>query len=198
MPIRLTLICHARTVAQKLGRFPQNESIEMDWQASAQSLSETFKASARFVCAPEARARQTAQLFATQVETVAALRDCDFGRWQGQRINDLQAVEPEALSAWISDSASAPHGGESIVDVCARVGAWLDSLRAPGHAFGHIVAITHPFVIRAAIVHALHCSTAAFNAIDIEPLSITELRFNGQWRLRMERAFTKTTELDSD
>ncbi|WP_297833584.1 histidine phosphatase family protein [Pseudomonas sp.] len=185
MATRLTLICHARTVAQNLARFPQDESIEMDWQASGQSLSDRFKASVQLLSAPEARAQQTALLFGTQIETVPALRDCDFGRWQGQRINDLQAHEPEALNAWLSDSNSAPHGGESIADVCARVGAWLDNLRTPGH----VVAITHPFVIRAAIVHALQCPTAAFNGIDIEPLSITELRFNGRWRLRMERGF---------
>ncbi|MEB0092412.1 histidine phosphatase family protein [Pseudomonas sp. CCI4.2] len=184
MATRLTLICHARTVAQKLGRFAQDEPIEMDWQSSAGSLSGHFKLSAQLLSAPETRAQQTGLLFASELDIVPALRDCDFGRWQGQRIDDLQAQEPEALNAWLTDSMSAPHGGESIADVCARVSAWLDTLRTPGH----IIAITHPFIIRAAIVHALQCPMTAFNAIDIEPLSMTELRYNGRWRLRMERA----------
>lgn len=183
MATRLTLICHARTVAQKLGRFPQDEPIEMAWQSSTGSLSGHFKTLAQLLSAPEARTRQTALLFGTEMDIAPALRDCDFGRWQGHRIDDLQAHEPEALNTWLTDSMSAPHGGESIADVCARVSAWLETLRTPGH----VVAITHPFVIRAAIVYALQCPTTAFNAIDIEPLSMTELSFNGRWRLRMER-----------
>ncbi|MDB6145364.1 MAG: phosphoglycerate mutase [Pseudomonas sp.] len=190
MATRLTLICHARTPAQKLGRFAGDESIELDWQAEGESLAASFKPSARILSAPEARTRQTAQLFSAQPDIVPALRDCDFGRWQGLRINDLQEQEPEALLAWIADVDSAPHGGESVVQVCERVGAWLDTLREPGH----VVAITHPFVIRAALLHALQCPPSAFNAIDIEPLSVTELRFNGRWRLRMERGFLRTDD----
>lgn len=182
MATRLTLICHARTVAQKLARFALDEPVELDWQAEEHSLAGAYTSSARLLSAPETRARQTAHLFGTQMDIVSELRDCDFGRWRGMRINALQEQEPEALLAWFADSTSAPHGGESVAQVCARVGAWLDSLRTPGH----VVAITHPFVIRAAILHTLQCPADAFNAIDIEPLSATELRFNGRWRLRME------------
>lgn len=185
MATRLTLICHARTLAQKLARFPLDEPVELDWQAAGHSLANRFKSSAQLISAPETRARQTAHLFGSQMDIVPELRDCDFGRWQGKRIKDLQAHEPEALQDWSADSASTAHGGESVAEVCARVGAWLDTLRTPGHW----VAITHPFVIRAAILHALQCPPAAFNAIDIEPLSTTELRFNGRWRLRMQEGF---------
>ena len=61
-----------------------------------------------------------------------------------------------------------------------RVGTWLDSFREEGH----FAVVTHPFVIRAAILHALQASTASFNLIDIEPLAIVDLRFNDRWRLR--------------
>ncbi|MDB5983608.1 MAG: putative phosphoglycerate mutase [Pseudomonas sp.] len=190
MATRLTLICHARTPAQKLGRFALDESIELDRQVVGESLASSFKPSARILSAPETRTRQTAQLFSAEAEIVPELRDCDFGRWQGLRITDLEEQEPKALLAWIADSSAAPHGGESVVQVCERVGVWLDTLRDPGH----VVAITHPFIIRAALLHALQCPPSAFNAIDIEPLSVTELRFNGRWRLRMERGFLRSDE----
>jgi hypothetical protein len=48
---------------------------------------------------------------------------------------------------------------------------------------GHIVAITHPYLVRAALTHVLQ--SAAFNLIDVEPLSAIELRFTGRWRLRL-------------
>jgi broad specificity phosphatase PhoE len=194
MATRLTLICHARTPAQKLGRFALDESIGLDRQVAGESLAGSFKPSARILSAPETRTRQTAQLFSAEAEIVAELRDCDFGRWKGLRINQLEEQEPDALLAWIADSSAAPHGGESVVQVCERVGAWLDTLHGTLHDQGHVVAITHPFIIRAALLHALQCPPSAFNAIDIEPLSVTELRFNGRWRLRMERGFLRSDE----
>ncbi|MBZ9781700.1 histidine phosphatase family protein [Pseudomonas sp. REP124] len=177
---RLTLICHARTVAQKLARFPTNEPVEMDWQSAKGSRSAQFKGSPRLMSAPELRARQTAELFGETVEIVEALRDCDLGRWSGVRIKDLQQSEPENLEGWLAAPDSAPHGGESVTQVIERVADWLTTLESTP---GHVVAITHPFIIRAALTHVLHSS--AFNLIDVEPLSAIELQFNGCWRLRL-------------
>ncbi|NMN75333.1 broad specificity phosphatase PhoE [Pseudomonas sp. KD5] len=177
---RLTLICHARTVAQKLARFPTNEPVEMDWQSAKGSRSRQFKRAPRLLCGPELRTRQTAELFGDNVEIVTALGDCDFGRWQGTSIDDLQTSEPETLQTWLSDPTSAPHGGESVAQLGERVAAWLKTLEATPE---HVVAITHPFVIRAALMQVLQ--GAAFNQIDVEPLSAIELRFNGRWRFRL-------------
>lgn len=46
--------------------------------------------------------------------------------------------------------------------------------------------MTHPFVIRAALLYVTQGPLAMFNRIDVEPLSSTELRFNNVWRLRLE------------
>lgn len=177
---RLTLICHARTVAQKLSRFPTNEPVEMDWQSAKGSRRLAFKGTPRLLCGPELRTRQTAGLFGDEVEVVAALSDCDFGQWSGARIDELQMSHPEALQAWLDDPTSAPHGGESVAQLGQRVAQWLQTLEATP---GHVVAITHPFVIRAALTQVLQ--GAAFNQIDVEPLSAIELRFTGRWRLRL-------------
>lgn len=177
---RLTLMCHARTVAQKLGRFPTDEALEMAGQLAMDSRRARFKGTPRLLCGPELRARQTAEMFGGDVEVVPALRDCDFGRWKGVPINELRKSEPQMLQAWLDDPHSAPHGGESVMQLGERVAAWLTTLEATP---GHIVAITHPFVIRAALTQALQA--AAFNLIDVEPLSAIELRFNGCWRLRL-------------
>jgi broad specificity phosphatase PhoE len=152
----------------------------MDWQSASGSLSLQFKETPRLFTAPELRARQTAVLFGSDGMVVEALRDCDFGRWKGARMGDLQRSEPEALQAWLDDPQAAPHGGESVAQLVERVGAWLETLEATP---GRIVAITHPFVIRAALTRVLH--SPAFNLIDVEPLSAIELRFNGRWRLRL-------------
>ncbi|MFO2465923.1 histidine phosphatase family protein [Pseudomonas sp. 15FMM2] len=181
--IRLTLICHAGTRAQKRGCFALDEPLQMDWQSAPQSLASRFKRVPRVLCGPEARTRQTATLFSREAEVEEALRDCDLGRWRGVAIEQIQQTEPEALQAWLTDPAAAPHGGESLAQLAERVGLWLQSLeRTPGH----VLAVTHPFIIRAALVHVMQCPLAQFNMIDVDPLSCTELRFNHIWRLRLQ------------
>eukprot|EP00659_Diplonema_papillatum_P004242 gene4242-6558_t len=160
---RLTLVAHASTRAQKQARFALDESVEMDWQQAALSQGQRFKRAPRVLCGPEARTRQTAALFADDALVETALRDCDFGRWQGLAIEEVQQAEPEALQAWLTDSTSAPHGGESVVQLCERIGQWLQSLE---QSPGHVVAVTHPFVIRAALLHVMQCPPAMFNLID--------------------------------
>lgn len=152
----------------------------MDWQNAALSQAGRFKKSLRLVCGPEARTRQTAGLFGDNAQAVDALRDGDFGQWKGQAIGQLDSAE---LNAWMSDSTSTPHGGESVEQICTRVGRWMRSLEAQT---GHVVAVTHPFVIRAAMLYVMQFPISMFYRIDVEPLSATELRFNDVWRLRLE------------
>jgi len=52
--IRLTLICHARTVAQKLSRFPTNEPVENSPLAAA-AFAAKFSGASRLLCGPELR-----------------------------------------------------------------------------------------------------------------------------------------------
>lgn len=177
---RLTLVCHAVTPLQKQGRFAEDESVAMDWQGAALSVAGRYTKKLRLLCGPEARARQTAGLFGAHPVIETALRDIDLGAWAGR---DIGQVEPDQLSAWLTDSASAPHGGESVAHLCTRVAQWLQSLESQP---GHVVAVTHPFVVRAALLYVMQFPVSMFYRIDVEPLSTTELRFNGVWRLRLE------------
>ena len=181
MPIRLSFICHARTEAQRLGRFALDEPAESKGLQLATELSARLKKPVRILCAPETRALQTAHALGGEIEIVPALGDYDVGDWQGQRLSDLQQSMPQVLADWVSNPFSAPHGGESVQDLCLRVSAWLDEFREEGH----FAVVTHPFIIRAAILHALAASTASFNLIDVEPLAVVDLRFNERWRLRV-------------
>ncbi|MBH3400972.1 histidine phosphatase family protein [Pseudomonas fluorescens] len=176
---RLTLICHAITPLQKQGRFSDDESVTMDWQGAALSPAGRYKQQARLVCGPEVRARQTAGLFGNNAQVEPALRDLDVGIWKGQAIGQLDS---ETLNTWATDSTSAAHGGESVGQLCMRVGQWLKSLETQP---GHVIAVTHPFVIRAAMLYVMQLPVLMFYRIDVEPLSSVELRFNGYWRLRL-------------
>jgi broad specificity phosphatase PhoE len=63
-----------------------------------------------------------------------------------------------------------------------RVAAWCDG---PERGEGRVLAITHPAVMRAALVHALGAGAAAYWRIDVAPLSRLILSRQGaNWRLQ--------------
>ena len=96
-------------------------------------------------------------------------------------MDEIQVEDPEGMIAWLTDPTSAPHGGESIANMITRVGSWVEGQRGEGHT----IAVTHPAVIRGAIVHALQLPLATFWRFDVAPLSLTDLRFNGRvWSVR--------------
>src|SRR5208283_150334 len=111
--------------------------------------------------------------------TEPLLADLDCGQWQGKTLEDMR---PGDLTVWLTDPAAAPHGGESIADLIQRVAGWLNSLTENTLA---TVAVTHPAVVRAAILLALDVPAKSFWRIGIAPVSRTAMHFRrGCWTLR--------------
>ena len=134
---------------------------------------------ARWVSAPDPACRTTADQLGTDVTTADELAACDFGRWAGRKLVDVGVAEPEAVATWLSDPYAAPHGGESLSALLARVRAFL---AAQARRERTAVAITHGGVVKAAVVSALQAPPAAFWRIDVAPLAITELHaHDGRW-----------------
>jgi broad specificity phosphatase PhoE len=178
---RLTFISHAATEAQRGAAFPLDEPVlereiskitELNWRAPA---------AAQVWSAPEQRTQQTSRMLGLSAMLADGLRDCDYGRWRGRKLDEIQNENPEGISAWLSDPSAAPHGGESIEQLVGRIGGWMDEQRDAKYS----IAVTHPATIRAAIVYALQIPIQTFWRIDITPLTVTDLRFNGNvWTLR--------------
>jgi broad specificity phosphatase PhoE len=181
MTTRLRLLCHASTSAVRTSTFPADEELDAQGLRKLSGLSHRLQHSSRCVTSPTRRTIQTAAALGREATVEPMLRDCDYGRWTGRSFDEVQAKEPEALADWIKDPSAAPHGGESVVAMIARVSAWLDTqLTTPGA----ILAVTHASVIRAAIVCALEAEPRSFWHIDIAPLSLTQLSGNnGRWTL---------------
>ena len=181
MTTRLTLISHASTQAQRRAAFPRNEPLDEKEIAAISALKWQVPRAQQFLAAPELRAQQTAQALGLTITTSAQLSDCNYGRWAGCDFDEVHSYDPEGIIEWLSNPLATPHSGESIANLAARVGHWLDGLPETGHT----IAITHPTVIRAVIIHAIDAPIHAFWRIDIAPLSVTDLRFNGKvWTLR--------------
>jgi broad specificity phosphatase PhoE len=178
---RITFVSHALTAAIRRAVFPSDEPLEDGEFEKLQQLKLRAPKAEQILCGPEQRARQTAEALGLAATVVNELRDCDYGAWRGRSLNELQSSDPEGLSLWLTHPESAPHGGESVAQIIDRSRKWLD---ASGQT-GHVIAVTHPAIIRATIVHVLSAPAVAFWRIDTAPATVTDLRFNGRnWTVR--------------
>jgi broad specificity phosphatase PhoE len=179
---RLTLVCHGATDATRAAAFPLDEPLAAGATTAAQVLAPGLRRADHAWTSPALRARQTAEALSLAAHGDPALSDCDHGRWAGRALAEVQAAEPDAVAAWLADPAAAPHGGEAIVDLVARMGGWLDARLGDA---GHTVAVTHAAVMRAAILHVLGAPADSFRRIDIEPLGMIGFGSDGRrWALR--------------
>ena len=179
--VRLTLVSHGMTDAVAAGRFPTDEPINALGRRQVEPLLDAEAVRMTAVCGPEQRCLQTAELLGVQATVEPRLSDLDCGRWRG---NALGGVRPAELAVWLTDPTQAPHGGESVVKVIDRVAGWLDSLTGTR---SHTVAVTHPAVVRAAIVIAFAAPPKSFWRADIAPASRVRMHFRGHaWTLRMD------------
>jgi broad specificity phosphatase PhoE len=181
--VRVTLIAAAATGNRRRTEFPADAPLDSAGARAARQYASRVRRGQRVLISPMIAARQTAEALGLSGEVAPALADCDYGRWAGASLETIAAAEGEAVAAWLSDEAAAPHGGESHRQLRMRVGAFLDQVGATD--MGHTIMVTHAAVIRAAIAHAIAGTPQSFWRIDIAPLSQTMLtRSNDQWRLR--------------
>ena len=113
----------------------------------------------------------------------AALRDLDMGSWRGRTLTEVAADGEAGLGVWMADPEAAPHGGESVAQLCRRADSWLEAL--PPNA-GRVLAVVEQAVARAAAVRALDAPLSSFWRVDVPPLSSVQLTGRGgRWNLRM-------------
>ncbi|MGV0719328.1 histidine phosphatase family protein [Mycolicibacterium elephantis] len=177
--VRLTLVSHAMTDAMAAGRFPTDEALSAVGHRQAGASIELGVADAAY-CAPEKRTRQTAEVLGLAATIDPRLADLDCGRWRGDVLGRLP---PDDLAIWLTDPTSAPHGGETVAALVDRVRDWMDGL---ADRRGRLIAVTHPAVVRAAILVALDAPPKSFWRIDVAPVSRTVMHYRGHaWTLRL-------------
>ncbi|WP_281649345.1 histidine phosphatase family protein [Novacetimonas hansenii] len=139
---------------------------------------------------PLGRAQQTAQAIQQAGYGMQASRiepgftEQSMGEWHGTTHDRL----PEKLAVpahpfWSVGATEQPPGGESMVQVCARVGAALDRMSRE-YAGQDMVVVSHGGAIRGALAHALHvhAHTALHFSVQNLSLSVIEHLREG-WRV---------------
>jgi broad specificity phosphatase PhoE len=176
---RLTLVAHASTAATSRVAFGADEGLEP--RGAAAAAGSRLRRVSRAVCSPARAAVEMAAALGLAATVDAGLADWQLGGWRGRTLDEVAADHPDDVAAWLGDPDAAPHGGESLTALLARVADWLE--RADGE--GHTVALTHAAVVRAAVVVTLGAPPTGFWRIDVAPLTATVLRGGpGRWTVR--------------
>jgi len=130
---------------------------------------------------PRRRARATVERFAAsagmEMHIEPGLDEIDFGAWSGLAFAELER-EPQ-WSVWCNARRNArPPGGETIMEVQARVIAAMQRLRAR-HSNQTIALVSHGDVIKVALAHYLRLDLDDLERFDIAPASISVVLDDG-------------------
>ena len=133
MNARLTLVAHASTAATARAVFAGDEGLEPRGAAAAAAATRLRRVT-RTVCSPARAAVETAAALGLAATVDAGLADWDLGEWRGRALDEVAGI-----AEWVADPDAAPHGGESLTALLARVAAWLaavDPTAAPDGSAG--------------------------------------------------------------
>ena len=179
------IVRHGETALNREGRLQGRIDLELSERGGEQvtRVSQRFAPDlvARIYTSPLRRAQQTAAAIAevsgAGVEVDDRLLELDYGEWDGKPLSEMRTPRGEL---WFADPTFAPPGGESLVDVTARVEAFCrDRLRPDGGE--RIVAVSHVSPIKAAVIWALGVDERATLRMQLGLASISTIgaRANG-------------------
>ena len=110
------------------------------------------------------------------------LGEIDLGEWTGKSFDELHG-DP-AWRVWNrARSLARPPGGESMLEVQARLKRWLDRT-CDRHPEERIAAVTHSDVIKALAAYALGFSLDQHDRLEVSPASVSVLAA-GDWGLKL-------------
>ena len=136
-------------------------------QARELARSLTTEPPGRIFSSPLLRARETAQVLASEFGTpwavVETLREFDVGRWEGTKSEDGWAEYARATEAWrCGDRDARVGGGESLHDIVERFRPFVATLIDSVADAGAMLCISHGGLYRAALPEFLEGVTREF------------------------------------
>lgn len=149
------------------------------------------------VASPLQRARQTAQAVADELGLEVMvdddLRECDFGDWDGLTFAEARAQAGDALSRWLSNPEIAPPGGESLLQLAARVAEAQQRILDANTGRG-VLIVAHVGSIKMLIREALGAPIATIHRLQLSPAALCTVRWYADGNSAMH-AFNETAYL---
>ena len=139
-------------------------------------------------CSPLERTRETAAPLGARLGVPVQVRpeavEVDYGDWTNRTVEELRP-----LDLWsrynVARSVTRIPGGETMVEVQARMVGLLEALRAE-HPSDRIALVSHGDPIRSAIVFYLGMPLDLMQRIEVSPASVSTLELN-DWGARLVR-----------
>jgi len=150
--------------------------------AQARALAERFATTelAAVYSSPLERTRETAEAIAARHELEIVIRpalgEVDYGEWAGRSLEELSR-DPRWTFFKLHRGRARIPGGESMREVQARIVAELGHL-ADRHPDQSFLVVSHGDVLKAAIAHVIGSSLDAILRFDLDPASVTTIRFD--------------------
>lgn len=186
------LVRHGRTTANATGllagRTPGVDLDDVGRDQAAQAADRLAGVPvARVVSSPLDRCAQTARAILDR-QTGAApssvedeITECDYGRWQGRRLEDL-AKEDLWGTVQSQPSAVVFPGGESMAGMQARAVAAIrrhDAAVEAEHGPGAVwVAVSHGDIIKSVLADALGMHLDMFQRLEVGPASVSIVTYS--------------------
>jgi broad specificity phosphatase PhoE len=187
----LILVRHGRTAANRSGLLQGHRDLPLDelGRAQARACATAVGAEVPVITSPLARALATGQAINPEVTIDERWIEFDYGEYDGLPIGDLP---PGTWDAWHRNTAFAPPGGESLLDLDKRVRAACEELR-PIAAERDVVVVSHVGPIKSAVAWALDVGVEISWRCHLDVASLCRIDFTA--RGPMLRSFNDTAHL---
>jgi probable phosphoglycerate mutase len=203
-PTTFVLLRHGETALTPQKRFSGSGGGDPElsergrWQAERAAAAFAARGTIEaIVSSPLRRCRETAQAAADalglEVRIEEALREADFGSFEGLTFAEVKERQPEALDAWLASPRTAPPGGESFVAVGRRVAAVRDRLLAR-YAGRTVLVVSHVTPIKTLVRLALGAPTEALYRMELSAAAVSAVQFYADGNASL-RLFNDTSHL---
>ena len=203
--IRLILVRHGVTAWNEDGRYQGHSDVPLGERGQAQASQIGVRLAGEALTAAYAsdlsRSRTTAEIALDGRDVplflLPALRERFFGSWEGLRVDEIKAQDPDTWDAWTRDPLlTRPPGGETGVEVLDRVVDCYSSIvgtepvdQSPDDWFSYRAAgpmgssgpqrtllfVTHGGPARALLAHLIGVETRFYWRFGIRPASVSIL-----------------------
>lgn len=194
MPTRIFLVRHGATSLTAEDRFAGSTEVALSDEGRRQiaSLAERLKGESvdAFYASPLQRTMETASILAAphgmQPLAEPALREIDYGHWEGLTRSEVETAFRKEYAIWEEDPFTvAPIGGESGVNVLNRA---LPVMRriVEQHRHRSVVVVSHKGTNRLLISSLLGFDVRGYrDRLDQSPAALTILDFMNEVRPRL-------------
>lgn len=176
----IVLVRHGQTDANRAGRLlgRADPPLNARGREQADALAAAFKAGPApevVVTSPLLRTQETAAAIGAAtgvpVRTDARLIEVDYGEWDERLLSDIPA---DVAARWRSDPSFAAPGGESLVELRARIVPCAEGLLDLARD-GLVIAVSHVSPIKAIICWALELDDRYAWRLRLDVASISRL-----------------------